>query len=95
MKNFRIQETIRHLLHLIPSDPSIIDVLDKVAIGRSATSYSAAAVFDASRPSSTFGSAPFNRNTLSGAVLLNTSPLKGKHYSIIYALFNKQTMTED
>lgn len=96
--NSRIQETIRRLLHLIPSDPSIIDVLDKVAIGRfAASSCSAAATFDATSRSTSanvFGSSSFNRSGASGG---NASPLKSKililsyldiFQSIFYTLYN-------
>jgi hypothetical protein len=52
---FRIQETIRRLLHLIPTDPAVLEVLGKVASRRSAASaFSTAASFDVdvrSRPS--------------------------------------------
>ena len=44
---FRIQETIRRLLHLIPTDPAVLEVLEKVASRRSAASaFSTAAAFD-------------------------------------------------
>lgn len=43
----RIQETIRRLLHLIPTDPAVLEVLEKVASRRSAASaFSTAALFD-------------------------------------------------
>lgn len=54
----RIQETIGRLLHLIPTDPAVLEVLEKVASRRSAASaFSTAALFDVDvRPRPSIGS---------------------------------------
>jgi len=48
---FRIQEAIRRLLHLIPTDPAVVDVLDKLTARRSSASATAVA-FDVARSAS-------------------------------------------
>lgn len=91
----RIQETIRRLLHLIPTDPAVLEVLEKVASRRSAASaFSTAAAFDADlRPRPPIGgmnvlnpsnaNSPFTRipPTVVGHAAIATSPTKSrKHF---------------
>lgn len=96
---FRIQETIRRLLHLIPTDPAILEVLEKVASRRSAASaFSTAAAFDADiRPRPVGGlnvlnasnaNSPFTRipPTVVGHAAITTSPTKGR---LMFGKFSK------
>ncbi|KAI9556016.1 hypothetical protein GHT06_018579 [Daphnia sinensis] len=89
INDLKIQETIRRLLHLIPTDPAVLEVLEKVASRRSAASaFSTAALFDvdvrprpsvalnASNPSSLTPPMRASGSTVVGHAAIATSPTK-------------------
>lgn len=81
----RIQETIRRLLHLMPTDPAVLDILDKVTVRRSAASaFATAATFDVARSASTANMFSMNPAPTSLNRTPSTGSIGAPNYTLLY-----------